>query len=163
MDGQQFDALLRSLTHSRRTTVLSTMISVGGLAGIVDVEARKKRKKKKRCRGCAVCTSCVKGKCQAVPNFTPCGGVCQECTGGQCVNKAAGTACNGDGQCLSGICNPKPQCISAGVSGCTAMPNCCSGICGPGVGGVCSVGAAGTQCKTNLDCTGGACIGYRCQ
>lgn len=162
MDGRQFDDLLRSLPGTRRAALASLLAALGGLSNLPAADARKR--KKKRCRGCRVCTSCVKGKCVAVPDHSPCGGACQECAGGQCVNKPAGTPCGGDSQCREGVCNPRPQCISAGVGGCTAVPNCCSGACDdPPAGGVCTQASVGQQCKVNADCTSGACVGYRCQ
>jgi hypothetical protein len=162
MDGRQFDDLLRSLAGTRRAALGSLLAAVGGLAVLPAADARK-RKKKKGCRGCRVCTSCVKGKCVPVPDRTPCGGQCQECMGGQCANKAAGTPCGGDNQCLDGVCNARPDCISAGVSGCEAIPNCCSNDCQPGAGGICAAGGAGKPCKVAADCTSASCVGYRCQ
>ncbi|MFN8662124.1 MAG: hypothetical protein U0075_09555 [Thermomicrobiales bacterium] len=166
MDGRQFDDLLRSLAGTRRAALGSLLAAVGGLAILPAADARK-RKKKKGCRGCRICTSCVKGKCVPVPDRTPCGGTCQECMGGQCANKAAGTSCGSDNQCLGGVCNSRPTCVNGGVSGCTEQTaaNCCSGVCEPltTTVNVCAKAAAGQQCKSNDGCASGACVGYRCE
>lgn len=162
MDGHQFDDLLRTLARSRRAAIVTLVGAAAGVVGLPDTAAGKKRKKKKKkCRGCPACTSCVKGKCVAVPNFTPCGGACQECQGGQCVNKANGTTCGGTNQCLNGVCNPQPNCISFNVGGCDgALQECCSGVCD---GNVCTKGIAGRPCKVSGDCVSGQCVGYLCQ
>jgi hypothetical protein len=168
MDGRQFDDLLRTLPGTRRAAITSLLAAMGGLASFPVADAKKRKKKKKRCRGCAVCTSCVKGKCRALPDHTPCGGACQECTGGRCVNKPAGTPCGGDSQCLDGICNSRPTCQGVNVSGCLQLGAeiCCSEICetvtSP-TAGTCAKASAGQPCKVNLDCTSGSCLGYRCQ
>lgn len=168
MDGHQFDDLLRTLAHSRRAALVTLVSAAAGVAGLPDNAAGKKRKKKKKkCNGCSVCQKCVKGKCRPLPDRTACGGVCQECMGGQCVNKAAGETCGGTNQCLNGVCNVRPDCISAlVVSGC-ASPGffCCSNDCdeaGAAGAGLCLQGASDTQCKVNFDCLSGQCVGYRC-
>jgi hypothetical protein len=169
MDPSHFDAAVRSLTAGPSRRALLGRVAGGILAALGFVASdgavarkRKKRKKKKKCRGCRVCTECVKGRCKAIPDHTACGGSCQECIGGQCVNKPDDTVCDPDveGRCLDGGCNPDPDCISEGVSGCPIAGQCCSGVC---EAGICQAGAVGTPCHDNGDCTSGSCLGYRCQ
>lgn len=159
MDGYQFDDLLRTLARSRRAAIVTLVGVAASMAGLPAAEGKKKKKK---CRGCPACKECVKGKCRPLPDRSACGGVCDECRSGQCVAKANGTSCGGTDQCRDGVCTVRPDCISAGVSGCIAVPNCCSGVCGPGSGGICTIGASGRPCKVNGDCTSGQCVGYRC-
>jgi hypothetical protein len=164
MDSERFADLVRSLMAyaTRRGALGTALLGVLGALGVgwQGADARKrKRKKKKKCRGCPTCKKCVKGRCRPVPDFTPCGGDCQECQGGQCVNKANDSACDDGGKCLDGVCNQEPDCISAGVSGCTQIPNCCSGEC---VLGICETGSAGALCRVDSDCDSESCIGYRC-
>ncbi len=160
MDGHQFDDLLRTLAHSRRAAIVTLVSAAAGLAGLPAADARKKKK----CRGCPACTQCVKGKCRTVPDRTACGGVCDECVGGQCVPKAAGATCGGTNQCLNGVCNARPDCLSAGEGGCAVHQNCCSGDCPgtPPTHDFCLQGITGTPCKVNADCTSEECVGYRC-
>jgi hypothetical protein len=169
MDSERFADLVRSLmAHATRRGALGTALlgALGALGvGWQGADARKrKRKKKKKCRGCPTCKKCVKGRCRPVPDFTPCGGDCQECQGGQCVNKANDSACDDGGKCLDGVCNPRPECTDGNVGGCEPNPtSCCSGTCDvPPPGGVCQLGSAGAQCKANSGCISGSCIGFRC-
>jgi hypothetical protein len=167
LDSKHFDALARTLAArpTRRAVTGAALAGALGAAGLgwPGSAAGKRKKKKKKCRGCPACKQCVKGRCKPVPNFTPCGGVCQECQGGQCLNKPNDSACNGDGKCLEGVCNPRPNCISANVGGCASNPNCCSDDCEePPQGGICLAGANGKPCRVNGDCDSNSCIGYVC-
>jgi hypothetical protein len=147
------------------------LLATFGLAyRFADTTAKKKRPKKRpRCRGCAVCMSCVGGRCQSVPDRTPCGGACQECIGGACVNKPDDTPCGGTSLCLAGVCNVRPGCVSAGVGvdcGSFPPPDCCSDQCDfrePPATDVCEQGGSGTRCRVDSDCTSGSCVGYVCQ
>lgn len=168
MDPEQFDNATRSVFagQNRRLVVGRLVASVLAALGLVVATGESgARKRKKGCRGCPVCKKCVRGRCRPLPDFTSCGGACQECQGGQCVDKSGDSVCDGNGRCLAGVCNPQPNCVSSGVGGCSAPQfECCSGECDLSVGGgVCLDGAAGTPCKVNGDCTSGSCVGYVCE
>ena len=90
-----------------------------------------------------------------------------------CQGQPDNTPCNGDGRCLTGVCNPKPTCFDKARS-CSPMNEsaCCSETCPPeppiNVVGECSHSEAGKPCYTDASCNFGdtgflTCVGYRCR
>ena len=93
-----------------------------------------------------------------------------------CTGQANDTACNGDGRCLHGVCNPKPTCLPFGTA-CSAAgpdPSCCSGSSINAFNFLgCEQSSSGEPCHDNdlqptpagphTECRSGTCVGYRCQ
>jgi hypothetical protein len=174
MDGSTFDRLTRSLgTAGSRRRVLTGLLA--GTVGLLNAQTEQAAAKKK----CPPCKKRKAGKCKAKkPDGTACAG--GSCRSGQCVaatappppgpcdGKADDTACNGDGKCLNGVCNPRPECKASGAGGCNSSnfpSNCCAGpVCS---NGVCASNPSGAfaplPCQGNADCRSRRCIGYRCQ
>ena len=118
--------------------------------------------------------SCVSGTSKTCDAFTACeGDVCgttkvagaactsgTDCASGKCVDNMAGTS----KICCSSACSGACQACKADGSGCTAKnagaadsacgtaASCQTGTCQSG--GTCQQAAAGTNCATNLYCTG---------
>jgi hypothetical protein len=148
MDDSRFDTLVRSLTdvRSRRgLTRLLAGVAVSGplaLLGLAETEGKGKKGKKKK----------KKKKKRSTTSPGPCAG------------KPNDSACNGDGKCLNGVCNPKPTCIGEGSS-CAGLGNaaCCTKAC---EGGECDGGSDSepnnAECQVDADCQSRRCLGYRC-
>ncbi|HET7095219.1 MAG TPA: hypothetical protein VFI22_17150 [Thermomicrobiales bacterium] len=143
MDDGAFDSLARVLggrAGSRRA-------ATGGLVGLALATAlsppaadARRRKKKKKCKTCHIRKH------------------------GKCRKARDDSACNGDGRCLNGVCNAKPDCVPAGVN-CSVAGSCCSESCVilKGPPGKCGSGNAGKPCLTDVDCTSQNCVGFVCQ
>jgi hypothetical protein len=163
MDAQSFDSLTRSLTSAgsrRRVLTLALSAALAPLLAREEAAAHDLRKKCKKKSGKQ------KKKCfkKAKAHCDPSCGMCQVCTGGVCSLVADDTSCDGNGRCLTGVCNPPPACKPAGSQCPGGDFDCCGFTCanslckgtGPDlapVGGLCHVGS---------DCLSGRCIGYRC-
>jgi hypothetical protein len=176
MDANHFDILLRSFSASRPRRALIHLAAglvLGGTAGtpwLSETEAKGKGKKKRRkpkgqgpstpptpppgpsqCPAtCPECQQCVNGQsCTPRNDGLGCGNtLCKECRGGQCVNKANGTSCNGEGQCVHGACYDPQGCKGKGAE-CQYLIDCCSADC---VNGKCAVSGVGDYCRTSRDC-----------
>lgn len=148
MDGRQFDALLRSLSESRRSLLGGVAAAVACALGATRVEAKRKKKKPcaKKCKsGC--CTAKF-GKCiqPAQQNSTQCGSggeICRSnCGGGACG--AGCEACCANGVCIDVADVSNQQCGTGGEP-CFACPpgQACNapgeGCCAP----------HGETCRTN--------------
>ena len=166
MDSQQFDDLLRSLSHSRRSALavlLAASSGLGGAAGAAARKGRKKRKKKKKKR----CTPKCSGKTCGADG---CGGSCGACFGGTCT--ASICTCTAGYEVCRGAClvacpdmqqrNPDTCgcCIGSQSSvPCSSDAQCCSGHCD---GGFCR-GRNGQEGCTfddqcaSTDCRDGVC------
>jgi hypothetical protein len=193
MDGTQFDRLLRTVTttRSRRSAMLSVLGGALGLIGLTEAEAKHHKKKKKKKGGsppasppasppsppavqcpasCPVCQACTNGQsCTVQADGATCeNNPCKGCQNGACVNLANDTACNGDGRCLNGVCNPNPHCWSTGLP-CIQGPDetpCCAGVCQSFGSATTTCGRLnnpGLPCNVGTDCELGSCVGYRCQ
>jgi hypothetical protein len=163
VDGEQFDAYLRTLASSRRAIVGSGLLAFLGLTSPGVLEARKKRKRKKKCKGGKV--KCGKGCCAAgdvcqnaatrtcCPKARACGAVCcgatQVCADPETATCVVGTGtCSpASGSCGTGgnfvFCNNDPLCVCAlatnGIVRCgTPIPTVTLADCG--------------LCSTDADC-----------
>ena len=161
MDADRFDRLLRSLVtvRSRRgisrfligSVVGSSLTPLALQSGLVAKQGHRHHKKK----SCPPCKQKKNGKCRgAKPNDA---------------------ACNGDGRCLNGVCNPKPTCSPAG--GPCGLPPCCATGCidillpdMTIVPGFCPCSQPGQPCHETSHCcqppsqpVARSCIGYVCQ
>lgn len=145
MDGERFDAWIRSLaagTSSRRR-VLKAL--TGGLAGAVAGTVRSAVAAPKKCGGttCAASETCVKpagGKPVCCPSARACGQTCctggQICCGGTCVANntttnclTCGTACTGGKVCGAAGCVCPNACAAPLVLNTTTCACECSGGC----------------------------------
>lgn len=176
MDGSRFDRLLRLLatTPSRRSAfrLVAAPILGGFVARDVLPTEGKKKKKITLCHAGQTITVSKKkkkthlkhgdtlGVCPDPPPPPPSGTTTMPPP--PCQGQADDAACNGDGKCLKGGCNPKPDC-KAGGEPCSGNLNCCSEAC---AGGLCSsqgFALVGEPCQVNGDCSSRRCVGYRCQ
>jgi hypothetical protein len=115
MDGDQFDAMIRTLSGSRRTVLGGAIAATA--AALSQAESEGKRRKR-RCKSPKV--KCGKkclpaGSCCSTSNC----GTCQVCAGNRCVLAPQGSACG-----VGGTCNGT-ACINQGAFGCTAEQDFC--------------------------------------
>ena len=197
MDDSQFDRLTRSFSalRTRRTAVqfLGGVAAVAATSSEPAVARRKKHKKpckppKKRCGGDCLAVLTDDANCGS------CGNRCgngQTCKNGQCKDTSTPTPtstttlppdcppetccqdnqpCSGSGRCLEGVCQPRPNCLSAGDFSPLIgdSPPCCSGLTDCSIndqGGmtcVCRRSELSGACLNQSDCRSGNCLGYRC-
>jgi hypothetical protein len=151
MDGTQFDTLTRALVELRSRRGLGRLL--GGLVvagslprlGSAATTAKGKKAKKKR-----------KKKARPQPPVAPPPAF-------SCQGQPDDTPCNGDGRCLLGRCNPRPNCQVRAVTCAGASPPCC-GSCETEVPFTCLLSVAGQPCYESADCQAGLqCIGYTCR
>jgi hypothetical protein len=139
MDDRHFDALTRSFIRTlsrRRLTGLLGGAGMGalGLFGVAPPA-----------------TAACKKKC----------GPCERCKNDKCKPKQDDIRCNGDGRCLKGRCNSRPDCFPFASTCSVDDPDaCCSGICRSNK---CMRGEMDARCRTGEDCISGKCVGYRCR
>ncbi|HET7095218.1 MAG TPA: hypothetical protein VFI22_17145 [Thermomicrobiales bacterium] len=139
MDRRRFDALAKRLgdnATSRRTA--ASGLAAWALTATLGPPAAGAKHRKKKCKACHV----RQGK--------------------KCVKAADDSSCKGDGRCLNGKCNPKPNCAPAEAP-CSHSSECCSHECSPLLVTHCLAGDAGARCLTDADCGSANCAGYRRQ
>ncbi|HEU0116236.1 MAG TPA: hypothetical protein VFQ80_16225 [Thermomicrobiales bacterium] len=141
MDRRRFDALARLVGNN----AMSRRAAASGLAAMawsstLAPAAAGAKPRKKKCKPCHVRKH---GKCRKAPDDS---------------------ACNGDGRCRDGTCNPKPTCASTGAV-CSQSSQCCSQDCNDigKSGGSCQAGDAGKPCLTSADCVSQICVGFVCK
>jgi hypothetical protein len=174
MDANRFDTLSRFLataTPRRETLRLLSSVVLGASLLYLDkgdIGAKRKKKKKKK----AKVTVCVNGQSLTVPKSVALSLIEQGATYGACAlppcqGLANDAPCNGDGRCLAGVCNPRPDCDPVGTPCSPAGPNtaCCSDVCFEILFGpvVCDNGTPNTRCFGAGQCFPPLqCVGYRC-
>ncbi len=129
MDGEHFDAYLRTLARSRRAVVGSGLLAILGLTSDRDLEARKRRRRKKKCKGGkAKCgKKCKGGKVKCGKKCCAAGDVCQ--------NAATRTCCPKARACGAVCCGETEVCADPGTATCVVGTGTCSptsGSCGSG-------------------------------
>ncbi|HEX5499715.1 MAG TPA: hypothetical protein VFX03_10825, partial [Thermomicrobiales bacterium] len=100
MDDDPFADLARFVRRETDRRLFAGAL-LGLLGGFGMGSAEAKQGKKKKCKPCHVRKH---GKCRKAPDDS---------------------ICDGDGRCLAGICNAKPDCVPAGAD-CEAATPCCS-------------------------------------
>jgi hypothetical protein len=179
MDADRFDSLSRSLSAAgtRRRALRGLLLGALGAFGSAqtgdivahDLAGKCKKKSGKTRKQCL--RKARKHRAEHAEEgqsgvCTPACPVCQSCDRGACVpNRSVDdAACNGDGRCLNGVCNPKPGCLPVDGN-CAGLGNaaCCTKAC---EGGECDGGADsqpnGAECQVHADCQSERCLGYRC-
>jgi len=169
MDGTRFDALIRALSVSRRTTFKT--FSSGALAALLasrvgeQAEAGcknvgKKCDKSKDCCDGAKCKGGKNGKCRCKSGLTDCAGdkACQDLTTATSHCGACGNACTAGDLCCSGVCanlaTDSANCAACGQA-CGETETCVAGVCTTAEG--CPVGADACTgeritCSGNFNC-----------
>jgi hypothetical protein len=144
MDSTQFTYLMRAftVTPTRRDVAraLTGLTLSGALASAWRDDGAAKKKKRKKC---GPCQTRRKGRCKG--------------------NKPDDAACNGDGRCFAGVCNPRPTCLGFGSS--CQEGECCSGTCLAGQ--FCIAGVLDQPCFESSDCLPIPevlqCVAYHCR
>ena len=166
MDSQQFDDLLRFMSHSRRSALTALLVAASGLGdGSVIAGRRKRKKRKKRKKRCT--PACAGKTC----GDDGCGGSCGACFQGVC---AAGTCTWQQGYegcqdaCRVACPNPDMEQRNPDTCGCCIVNNgivcatdsqCCSGHCANGL----CLGRQGLEpCTFDGQCENGQCRGGVC-
>lgn len=153
MDAKQFDRMATRLHGAQnRRGVLAGLGALGmGLvpAALRPVETAAKKKKPRKCKpACGACEKCKKnGTCQTLADF-----------------KACTTSSGADGACFGGVCGVPISCSGFSLPCVPNVPStCCSGVCtSAGPIGFCAIGAPGSHCLANSDCSSGKCSGFVC-
>jgi hypothetical protein len=175
MDGQKFDALIKTASQALTRRGLMGLVSGGAVAvALAEIEpafARRKGKRKGRKKGrkhgqgaCAQLNAGCSAKQACCQGFECNGGVCScpagtVASGNSCVPPAAGCAsdaeCGGGQICQGGSCvaapPPPPECV--GDNDCGNDEVCQNGSCVPAP--ECVLDA---DCGDNEECQDGACI-----
>jgi hypothetical protein len=160
MDEIRFDSLTRSLTtaRSRRRALGGLLTGVFGVLSRPEPEEAAAHDLKDKCKkksGEAKKKCLKKAKQHAAQHAR------QTPPPGPCIAKPNDAACNGNGRCLNGVCNPKPQCLDHEAA-CFTPGECCSGLCQSFINNCDPRGAAnGSPCHSGFDCRSGYCLGYR--
>ena len=160
MDDAHFDTLTKSLTRRPLLRFLAGALvgTSAPLLGEREVAARCRRRpcRDGTCLGCCTDRGCCK------PGTTPkaCGSGGEACTSmPECCTD---NDCSGTLECSGGVCAQEPGCVGAGGP-CPSGSQTCCGVCFVGIPEhcLCSSGL-GRPCHDEIDCCGGACIGFYC-
>jgi len=179
MDGSHFDALTRALsTAGSRRRALGGLLA--GALGVLRWPEQEETQAHNALEACKKKSGKAKKKCvkkarkhnatHVVPTSppavvcTPSCAACEVCVNGACQAASDDTACNSNGRCLKGICNPRPTCAGAGADCGTNKSECCSGGCVTTASSFdsCVAGTIGSPCRDTVDCVSHICVGYRC-
>jgi hypothetical protein len=138
MDGERFDRLTRTMAEglASRRAVVGALI--GGAVALVGGG-----------RPGGVEAGC---------------GSCRRRTRGRCVKRRNDAACEGDGRCFNGRCNPRPTCAPTGTPCGSQFEGCCAGTVGCLFGTGCIETGPGQPCYGDGECVSNLrCVGYVCR